>query len=59
MKNHMNHWLAAWADLAEALVVILTAARVRPNWGTELRWFFFYEALKKTAEEPKEDVLGV
>jgi hypothetical protein len=55
----MNHWLAAWADLAEALVVILTAARVRPNWGTELRWFFFYEALKKTAEEPEEPALGV
>jgi hypothetical protein len=51
LKTNLQVWLVAWVDLAVALVVLLTAARIRPHWDSHVRWGFLYKELKKTSED--------
>ena len=51
LKTNLQVWLVAWVDLAVALVILLTAARIRPHWDSHVRWGFLYKELKKTSED--------
>ena len=51
-KHHLHVWLIDWADLASALIGVLTFHLYNPYWGFHLMTKF---ALKNLAEKMGKD----
>ncbi len=50
-------WLVAWIDLVVALVIIVTGARVRLDWASQIRWYFYIK--NEILKIKEDDILGI
>lgn len=55
--NNFKTWLVAWVDLVVALVIIVTAARVRLDWDSRVRWHLHIK--DKLLNEQEDEVIGI
>ena len=55
--NNSKTWLVAWVDLVVALVIIITAARVRLDWDSRVRWHLHIK--DKLLNEQEDEVIGI
>ena len=55
--NNFKTWLVAWVDLVVALVIIITAARVRLDWDSRVRWHLHIK--DKLLNKQEDEVIGI
>jgi hypothetical protein len=55
--NNFKTWLIAWVDLLVALVIIITAARVRLDWDSRIRWHLHIK--QELLKNQEEEVIGI
>lgn len=55
--NNSKTWLIAWVDLVVTLVIIITAARVRLDWDSRVRWHLHIK--DKLLNEQEDEVIGI
>jgi len=55
--NNLKTWFIAWIDLLVALVIIITAARVRLDWDSRIRWHLYIK--QELFKNQEEEVIGI
>ena len=55
--NNSKTWLVAWLDLVVTLVIIITAARVRLDWDSRVRWHLHIK--DKLLNKQEDEVIGI
>ena len=49
--NYLEVWLASWADIACAVISVLTFTLYRPSWDMDIRVYFTKKRLKRKCKK--------